>query len=240
VVETITADARPKSLPARLLGVLTSPRATYGAVAARPRALGALLVVLAICCAVTGTFMSTEVGREALLDQQLRTMESFGMHPTEAQYDRLKESSQRAPVFAVVGQAVGLTFIATVVAGLALAVFNLMGGAGTFRQTFAIVAHSGAVIALQVLFTAPLNYARQSLSSPTNLAVFFPFLDETSFAARLLGGIDLFVIWWIVSLSIGLGVLYKRRTGPIATTIAVVYVLLALVVAGVKTAFSGA
>jgi hypothetical protein len=39
----------------------------------------------------------------------------------------------------------------------------------------------------------------------TNLAVFFPFLDENSFPARLLGSIDLSLIWWIVSLPIGLG-----------------------------------
>jgi hypothetical protein len=43
-------------------------------------------------------------------------------------------------------------------------------------------------------------------------------------ASRFLGAIDLFVIWWIVSLAIGLGVLDRRRTSPIATTLIVIYV----------------
>ena len=29
--------------------------------------------------------------------------------------------------------------------------------------------------------------------------------------------IDLLFIWWFVELAIGIGVLYKRRTGPIIT-----------------------
>ena len=38
------------------------------------------------------------------------------------------------------------------------------------------------------------------------------------------------VIWWIVTLSIGLAVLYKRRTGGIAFTLFCLYVLFALVI----------
>ena len=58
--------------------------------------------------------------------------------------------------------------------------------------------------------------------------------------ARMLGSIDLFLIWWIISLAIGLGVLYRKRTGPIATTLLVIYVTIGLVIAAVKTALSGA
>ena len=92
----------------------------------------------------------------------------------------------------------------------------------------------------QQLFVYPLDYARASLSSPTNLGVFMPFLDENTFFARLIGAIDLFLIWWLVNLAIGLGVLYKRRTGPIATGFLSVYLVIALVIAAIKTALAGA
>ena len=48
----------------------------------------------------------------------------------------------------------------------------------TYKQVYAIVAHSAVLIALQQIFINPLNYERQSMSSPTTLAVFFPFLDD--------------------------------------------------------------
>ena len=72
------------------------------------------------------------------------------------------------------------------------------------------------------------------------MAVFVPMLDQTSFFARFLSWIDLFRIWWLVSLAIGAAVLYKRKSGPIAWTLIGVYVLFALVVAGAMTAFAGA
>jgi hypothetical protein len=44
----------------------------------------------------------------------------------------------------------------------------------------------------------------------------------------------------LVNLGIGLGVLYKRRTGPIATGLLIVYLVIVLVVAAVRSALSGA
>jgi hypothetical protein len=90
------------------------------------------------------------------------------------------------------------------------------------------------------LFTTPLAYARESMASTTNLAIFLPFLDESSFVARFLGSIDLIFIWWMISLAIGLGVLYRKRTGPIAITLLSVYAAIGLIIAAVKSISTGA
>jgi hypothetical protein len=221
-------------------GVIFSPRATYAGVAARPRALGALAVVLVISIAGTFAFLSTEVGQQAMLDQQVRTMESFGVKMNDAAYERMEQSAGRAKYFGAVAQLITLPLAALIVAGITFAVFNAaMGGDATFKQVFAVVSHSGIVISLSQLFGLPLAYARENMSGATNLAVFAPFLDENSFPARVLGSVDLFILWWAVSLAIGLGVLYKKRTGPIATTLIVVYVAIGVIVAAIKSAVSG-
>ena len=41
-------------------------------------------------------------------------------------------------------------------------------------------------------------------------------LDEASPVARFLGVVDLFVVWWIVVLAIGMSVLYRRPTRSLA------------------------
>ena len=115
----------------------------------------------------------------------------------------------------------------------------MLGGDATFKQVFAVVCHSAVVLAALSLFTTPLSYARETLSSATNLGIFLPFLDESSFLARLLGAIDLIFIWWMLSLAIGLGVLYRRRTGPIAITMFAVYVVIGMIIAAIKTASTG-
>lgn len=228
------------SLFARIPGVIFSPRATYAGVAARPRALGALAFVLFISTAGTFTFLSTEVGEQAMLDQQVRTVESFGMKIDDAAYERMTQSAGRAKYFGAAGQLIALPLTALAVAGIAFAVFSAaMGGDATFKQVFAIVSHSGIVISLSQVFVLPLAYARENMSGGTNLAVFAPFLDENGFPAHVLGSVDLFILWWAVSLAIGLGVLYKKRTGPIATTLIVVYVAIGVIIAAVKSAVSG-
>ena len=134
----------------------------------------------------------------------------------------------------------GLAVIGLVVAGISFAVFNAMlGGDATFKQVFAIVCHSGAVLAALSFFTTPLAYVRESLSSATNLAIFLPFLDDSSFLARMLGSIDLIFIWWILSLAIGLGVLYRKRTAPIAITMLAVYAAIGVIIAAIKTVSTG-
>lgn len=237
---SVTAPA-PRPLLARIVGVIFSPRATYAEVAAHPRWFGVLAVVVLIGAAGVFTLMSTEVGREAALDQQVRTMEGFGMKIDDAAYARMENGMKYAPYTGAAGQIVALSIVAAVLAGILLGIFNaLFGGDATYKQVLAIVTHSGVIIALAQLFGLPLAYVRETLSSATNLAVFTPFLDENSLPARFLGSIDLFQIWWMVSLSIGLGVLYKRRTAPIATSILIVYAVIALVVAAIRTALSGA
>jgi hypothetical protein len=62
-------------------------------------------------------------------------------------------------------------------------------------------------------------------------------LEDENPVRMLLGGIDLFVIWWLVSLAIGLSVLYRRRTGPIAWGLLGVYAALVVVITGIRTVF---
>ena len=241
MTETAAPPRHPKSLAARVVGVLLSPRSTYADVANHPRWLGALLVVLVVAGGCVSAFMSTETGKQAALEQQVKTLESFGMKLNDAAYQRMEKGMDRAWITAPLGQIVVFPIVALIVGGIVFAIFNaVLGGDAAFKQVYAIVVHSAIVVALQQLFVMPLNYARQTMSSPTNLAVFLPFLDENSFAARMLGAIDLFIVWWAISLSIGLGVLYHRRTAPIATTLLIVYVAIGVIIAAIKTAVAGA
>jgi hypothetical protein len=240
-IQTTLSAAPSKGLAARALGVLFSPRATYAEVVARPRALGALVAVIVIVAAATSAFLMTEVGKNAYIDQALDSMEGFGMTVTDQVMTRIETQAQYAPYITTAAQVVVVPLVAVIVAALALAIFNaILGGDGSFKQTFAVVAHSYFVVALGAVFSMPLFYVNKSMASPTSLSVFFKMIDEATFLGRLMGSIDLFRIWWIVSLSIGLGVLYKRKTGPIAWSLLGLYIILVLIIAGVRTALSGA
>lgn len=241
--QSTAAPVPSGGLLARAFGVLTSPRATYAGIAAHPKALGILVLTALIMATASVTFFSTAVGKQVLLDQQVKTLESFGIKMPPEAYQQMEERMSRpyTPYVTAASQIVFAPIIVLVISGLALAIFNaILGGNATFRQVFAVVAHSSIITAVSQLFVLPLDYMRETLASPTALSVFVPFLEETSFAARFLGALDLFLMWWMLNLAIGLGVLYKRRTGPIATGLLITYVVIAFVIAAVRTALSGA
>src|SRR4051794_33643730 len=97
-----TTAAPPRGLVGRVIGVLTSPRDTYAQIAERPRWLALAAVVLVLIVAPSTALMSTEVGRRALLDQQVQTIEAFGRTLDDAQYQTLQRYAQLAPYLAAV------------------------------------------------------------------------------------------------------------------------------------------
>jgi Yip1 domain len=232
------ATVAPMGLLSRFVGVITSPKATFQAVVAHPRWFGMLALVTIVVAVCVSLPLTTDAGRQAALDNNIRQMENFGVQVNDQMYANMAKGMRYAvyqTFFSVL--CVG-PIVTVIIAGILYGVFAvLMGGQATFKQLFAVYVHSTAISAAGQLFTGPLNYFRGSMSSATNLGVVLPMIDEHSFIGRLLGMIDLFLVWWLVLLAIGLGVLYRRRTQPIAIGLFAVYVVIILAAAAVMSAF---
>ena len=233
----------PGSLVSRLIGVIFSPRDTFARLIPPAPWFGALAVVTLLIAAGQFAFLSTPVGQDATTDASIHQAElRGGGNITQAQIDNIEKVGPYMR-YIVPGSILIIGPIMTFLfAGIYFGVFNAMlGGDATYKQVLAVVTHSGAINLVQVLFVLPLNYVRESAASATSLGVFVQsFLDETNFVARVLGMIDLFIVWNLIVTAIGLAVLYRRKTGPIAWSLLGVYVVIVLVIAGVMRAFGGA
>ncbi|MEO7271723.1 MAG: YIP1 family protein [Vicinamibacterales bacterium] len=237
----VTAEAAPKSLLARFFGIITSPQATFRAVVAHPKWFGMMALTTLIVAAGAAAPMFTEAGQEAALENQVAQMKTFGVDVNDQVYERMRQGMKRAPYTAAGAVIVFTPVMAVILTGILFAVFNAgLGGEASFKQLFAVWAHSGVISALAQCFTAPLNLLRGQVGSATTVGVLLPMIDEASFLGRLLGMVDLFLIWWLVVLAIGLGVLYRRRTQPIAMSLMAVYAVIAVVVAIVRSRMGGA
>ena len=237
----VASSPAQKGLVARVLGIITSPRETYQTVVAHPRWFGVLAltaVIGAVCAALP---MTTEAGRQSVLDQQVRSMESMGFNVSDEMYDRMQQGMGQAPVRTAVTVLIFAPVMAVIIAGLLWAIFNAaMGGDASFKQVLAIVAHAGVISTLGALFAAPINYLRGTMTSGANLRVLLPMVDENTFAGRLMGSVDLFLIWWVVVMAIGLAVLYRRRTPPIAIALLAIYAVIAVGLAAFLSRGGGA
>lgn len=237
------AGATPASsnVFARFVGVITAPRRTFEGVAAVPKWFG----ILALTTVIMGVFaalpMTNAAGRQAALDKQVQSMESFGVHVDDAMYEKLEGRAGSMPYTTGLSFLVLGPLMAVIFAGILFAVFNAgMGGEASFKQVFAVVAHAGAVSALSLAFSGVVNYFRHEMGSVANLGALLPMVSDKSFVGQLLGMVDVFTIWWVVVLAIGLAVLYRRRTQPIAVSLLGLYGVIAIVVALIKSRAGGA
>jgi hypothetical protein len=218
------------SLPARFVGVLTSPRETFAAIVAHPKWFGMLVLVTLASAALLVGFMMTSVGQQAYIDKAAQGS-MFGP-PSEQQMQGIEKMAGYMGYIMGAAALVMGPIMTVVIAGVAFLIFGVFtGGEAKFKQVFAVVVHSGVVGLVGQLITTPLNYVRESFDSPMNLSVFFPMLEEGSFLAKFLGTIDLFRVWWVVALSIGLAVVYRKKTASVATILFVIYAVIAVAVA---------
>ena len=231
----------PKSLLARFIGIITSPRATFISVVPFPKWLGMLALTTVIVAFFAALPMTTEAGRQSAIDQQVSSMKSFGFEVSDEMYAQLEKRSKTMP-YTTAGSVLFFWPIVTVIiAAILFGIFNVaLGGEASFKQMFTVLVHAAAVSALSAVFSGIVNYLRGGVGSAANLGALLPMLPEQSFAANLLGTVDVFLIWYVIVLAMGLGVLYKRRTQPIAISLLAFYAVVALVIAVVKSRTGGA
>ena len=238
---TAGTSPAPKSLATRFIGVITAPRETFASVAAHPKWFGILALTAVIVAIFTALPLTTEAGRQAALDQQVQQMQSFGMTVNDQMYEQMEKGAGRMPYVTGIMVLVMTPIIGVIVAGILFALFNAaMGGEASFKQLFSVYTHAGAISVISTIFSGIINYFRGSMGSVANLGALMPMLPENSFAGRLLGMVDIFMIWYVIVLAMGLAVLYRRRTQPIAISLLTVYAVIAIVIALVKSQVGGA
>lgn len=248
---------------ARVLGIIHSPRATLETVARAPLWAGLLVLTFAVTTGCTAILLETDVGQLALLDQWERTASAFGQNIDDIQYAVMEDASQSGTVYAAVSSLVSGPLFTVGLSVACFAVFRASRAAGrvakrpdepvpagrsafadrpgavTYRQVLAVVAHAGVILALRQVIAVPVAYARETLASPMTMSMFFMMLDEASLPARFFGIIDLFVLWWIMVLAIGMSVLYQRPARRLAAVFVGAYLTLAVVLAVVMAVTGG-
>jgi hypothetical protein len=236
--ETIAATPEPAPLPgllSRFIGIITSPKATFEAVVRNPKWVGMLALIVVLSGASQFAMTATERGRQAALEFQVKKMEQMGMTVTDEMYTRMQEqqTSPIARVFSLVGVVIIFpVFFILLPAAILYAIFNaIMGGTANFKQVVAVLVHAWVVLTVAGIIGTALNMTRGTMeTSVANIGMLLPMLTEGSFAGNLASSIDLFRVWFVIVLAMGLGVLYKRKTANVAMGLFAVYALFAVCV----------
>jgi Yip1 domain len=229
----------PQPLLSRVIGVITAPAATFRSVVPHPKWLGVLVLTTVVSAVFAALPMTTAGGQQAAIDTNVKAMESFGVQVSDEMYAGMQRGTSRMPYTTAASILFVVPIFAVILSGILFGIFAITGGGATFKQVFAVYVHATVISTLGQVFTGTINYFREAMTSATSLSVMLPMLEEGTFIARLAGFVDLFIIWWLSVLSIGLAVAYRRRTQSVAITIFAIYAVIALAVAGIMALVGG-
>ena len=196
--------------------MIRSPYATLSSVRIRPRSLDLAVLVIVVATTCSVGFLMTHVGRLAAIDQEVRQLESMGTVITEARYAELRRLLPYRPAISAAAIIVGWPLMWVAAAFVVRIIGNRGARQVTFAQVLTVFVHASSVLALRAIVATPINYMRESLGGATSLGTLLPGLGDSTFLARLLGALDIFVVWWAVLIAMGLSILYQTRTVPIA------------------------
>ncbi len=215
----------------RFIRVFAAPGALFRELAEEPRALGA--IVLGIALSVLGTaLIPMGVWEQALLSDALGTGAEIPENPATM--------ARVIWVVTLFTAVVAWPLLALVSAGLyALVFFFVFGYRGDFRRLFSVVSHALLVVAVGGLLLAPARILSGDISFSLSLATLLPFAGD-GFVGRYLELMDLFNLWAYVLVGMGAAALDGTRTSGHGIGVAVgTALLLSLPVAAVTGALGG-
>jgi len=235
-------EARSGSLFGWLLGIIVRPRATLVKVNGRggaswwlPLSLAAVMVVLPI--AVGAPILAREA-REAVIESQEQMAEQRGMEISAKQQEQI-EAIAASPfiivVFPAVGGVIGRIVGWLLWAGVLYLAGIALGGRSPFGAMFRVVAWVSVPYTLRGLFQTIYILVTGEMITNAGLS---GFAGESIVLNSLLSGIDLFLIWRLILLVIGVRVvthLSRRKSVLVTLGVWVLFTAVGLVFAYIGT-----
>ena len=155
------------------------------------------------------------------------------------QIEKIDERMSGPQIGGYISSVLGIPIRVLLMALVALLIGNtFMGGSAKYGQLLNITAWSYMVNILEALIKTPLMLQKWSLNVYTGLGV-LGIGKEESFINSLFTGFDLFALWRIVLIVIGMGIIYSKKTKPYLIALLIFWVLLIAVGAGIQSFLGG-
>jgi len=206
------AEPQPKGLGegSRLTGVFFEPAKTFADVAARPSFWVPLILVIAVALCFMVLY-GQHVGWDRMIRHQIETSSRAAQLSPEQRETQVQMSAKFAPIFGYVGVLLGVPLGTLIWAAVLLGIVKgMMSAQVRLKQVFAIICYASLpgvimmLLAIAVMFMKPPEDFNMQ-----NPLVFNPgaFMDPTTtskFIHSLASALDLFTLWKLVLIGIGL------------------------------------
>jgi hypothetical protein len=225
----------------RLLSMFIRPRHTFEEMAAETRSSWLTPMLVLTLTAILVVLVSGYLKTQAASMGQVQLPPDWQYWSPEMQnnYMRAQQATQGATfvyIIPLVGALTALWLGWVIVAGLLHLGSTLLGGRGSMQSALNIVGWASLPFAIRdLLRVAYMLTAKHTIASPSLSG----FAASSGFLSQLLARLDLFVIWYIILLVIGLAIADGLARGKAMTGVILVILLVIVAQAGLGTLMSG-
>lgn len=201
--------------PARFLGVLIGPRATFGDIDRKPSFLLPLVVWTVLSLFVTFAIQH-RVGVDRIIRQSIEQSNRAGQLSAEQIDQAVERSRMFVSVLMWAGALVAPGLLALLASAVYLALLNMMEAGVSFQKVFGVTVHAfipavvAAVLTLIVIFLKDPEDINLQNPLGSNLAIALDPHSSSKALYALANSVDLFSFWTLALLALGFSVITKK------------------------------
>jgi len=202
-------EAVEKSIFTKLISIFWEPSATFRSLKIKTRWFDIVIPILLVSLV---SIISIPYVTPIAIEQQksrIEKSERLSDEQKEMAFERMdKQVGSVVPyVSAPISVAVKCVIIALI---MWFAGNFLLGGESKFVPVFAVTAYACLIDIIAVAVKVPLMVSQQTMKVYTSPALFFE--ESSTFLFRFIATLDVFALWKVILISIGLGVIYDLKT----------------------------
>ncbi len=234
--QTAAPETKPMSGGSMLLKVLFAPTAVFRAVKEKPSWIVPLVVIMVVFA--ISTYFIAPLGMKAQMEQIMKS-DNYTPEQKEQMRQNMAMGEKIGPIIAMVTTPIFFGIVILIGAGMVFLMGNVIfSGNAKFVTLFTMVTLSFATWIISTIIKMPLMLARETIDVRTSLALLLPGDSMEGVAYSFLNTFtDVFVIWQIALLVIGVKVIYDFATSKAAITVLVPVGVWALITVGLSAIF---
>ena len=235
-VQTYQPEEKTMGGLSKVVNIFFEPRKVFESLKIKPTWLVPVIIVAVLGM---GFFYYTfpYIMKEQV--QNIRDNDRIPEEHKERIIERMTEA-EHPPIWQMAIAPAGTLVYVVIVAAVLFFVFNvLMGGDSGFRRVFSVFCYSSLVAIPSMIVKFPLVMMKGNVNVQTSLGLLLSPDAKGSFLHSVLSSFDIFNLWQVILVSMGLGVIYKFSTKKAFTTVAILWIIWILARSGLGSIFGG-
>ena len=218
----------------RIAGIFFEPRKVFGFLNMKPSWLIAFIFILVISVIIAEIILPQSLLMQKDIVAKIPRLASAPPDVQERILGNITEITTSKRISAAVNEIIFKNLpVLFLLTSLVYFFGNIIfGGESSYKRVLSVVTYTSFVTVLGAIIKTPLIIVKNSANIKTSLALLMPEGDFTQIRFVLLSFVDIFFIWQLILIAIGLTVLYKFSTGRAYAATIISWLILVLFFSG--------